>query len=329
VLKYWHVEEDQQKVPTVSRKSERLVNLTIALLATTRWLTKSEIYRSIDGYSGDVDAKERMFERDKEELRNLGIEIEVGSFDPLFEDEVGYRIRPEKYQIQISSLTVQQLSLISLATQMWRGAVLSSQANSALLKLKSLGIESDTEGLALTAHSVDISDENLTHVIDAISSRRTISFSYTNRDGISEDRALEPYGVGTKNGFWYVAGNDLMKKEIRLFRLDRFSSTVKEKGRASSYEIPDDFTMSDLLKSQARNHSCRLKLRTDKAYLLRRFATPISSEDDWDVVDYSYATMDQLLNDLLWHGDDAVIIEPLDLREKVRASLARIEAVHG
>ncbi len=316
-------------MPTVSRKSERLVNLTIALLATTRWLTKSEIYRSIDGYSGDVDAKERMFERDKEELRNLGIEIEVGSFDPFFEDEVGYRIRPEKYQIQISSLTVEQLSLISLATQMWRGAVLSSQANSALLKLKSLGIESDTEGLALTAHSVDISDENLTHVIDAISSRRTISFSYTNRDGISEDRALEPYGVGTKNGFWYVAGNDLMKKEIRLFRLDRFSSTVKEQGRASSYEIPKDFSMSDLLKSQERNHSCRLKLRTDKAYLLRRFSTLISSEDDWDVVEYSYATMEQLLNDLLWHGDDAMIIEPLDLREKVRASLARIEAVHG
>jgi proteasome accessory factor B len=153
VLKYWREEDGQLKGHTVSRKSERLVNLTIALLATTRWLTKSEIYRSIDGYNGDVDAKERMFERDKEELRNLGIEIEVGSFDPLFEDEVGYRIRPEKYQIQISSLSVNQLSLISLATQMWRGAVLSSQANSALVKLKSLGIESDSEGLELTAHS--------------------------------------------------------------------------------------------------------------------------------------------------------------------------------
>ena len=90
----------------MSRKSERLVNLTIALLATSRWLTKSEIYRSIDGYSGEVEAKERMFERDKEELRNLGIEIEVGSFDPLFEDEVGYRIRPENYRIQVSELSL-------------------------------------------------------------------------------------------------------------------------------------------------------------------------------------------------------------------------------
>jgi len=316
-------------VPTVSRKSERLVNLTIALLATTRWLSKSEIYQSIDGYNGDLDAKERMFERDKEELRNLGIEIEVGSFDPFFEDEVGYRIRPEKYQMQTSSLSVNQLSLISLATQMWQGAVLSSKANSALVKLKSLGIESDSEGLALTAQSVDVSDENLTHIIDAISARRTISFAYTNRDAVAEDRALEPYGVGTKNGYWYVAGHDLAKKEVRLFRLDRFSSTVKEQGRASSYQIPNDFSMSDLLKSQARNQRCRLKLRTHKAYSLRRYATEIASEDDWDIVDYSYASIDQLLRDLLWHGDDVLLVEPNDLREKVAASLARIENTHG
>ncbi len=316
-------------MPTVSRKSERLVNLTIALLATTRWLSKSEIYQSIDGYNGDLDAKERMFERDKEELRNLGIEIEVGSFDPLFEDEVGYRIRPEKYQMQTSSLSVNQLSLISLATQMWQGAVLSSKANSALVKLKSLGIESDSEGLALTAQSVDVSDENLTHIIDAISARRTISFAYTNRDAVAEDRALEPYGVGTKNGYWYVAGHDLVKKEVRLFRLDRFSSTVKEQGRASSYEIPSDFSMSDLLKSQARNQRCRLKLRTDKAYSLRRYATEIASEDDWDIVDYSYASIDQLLRDLLWHGDDVLLVEPNALREKVATSLARIENTHG
>jgi proteasome accessory factor B len=329
VLKYWREEDGQLKGHTVSRKSERLVNLTIALLATTRWLTKSEIYRSIDGYNGDVDAKERMFERDKEELRNLGIEIEVGSFDPLFEDEVGYRIRPEKYQIQISSLSVNQLSLISLATQMWRGAVLSSQANSALVKLKSLGIESDSEGLELTAQSIDVSDENLTHIIDAISAKRTISFSYMNRDAISEERALEPYGVGTKNGYWYVAGNDLAKREVRLFRLDRFSSTVKEQGRAGSYEVPADFNMSELLKSQARIQRCRLKLRTDKAYSLRRFATEISSEEDWDIVEYSYASTDQLLRDLLWHGDDVLIVEPAELREKVALSLDRIENAHG
>ena len=87
--------------------------------------------------------------------------------------------------------------------------------------------------------------------------------------------------------------------------------------------------MSSLLKSQARNLRCRLKLRIDKAYSLRRFATEISSEDDWDIVDYSYASIDQLLRDLLWHGDDVLLVEPSDLRAKIAASLARIENTHG
>jgi len=73
----------QQRVHTVSRKSERLINLTIALLATKRFITKSEIFKTIEGYEGNAESKERMFERDKDDLRSLGIEIEVGSFDPL------------------------------------------------------------------------------------------------------------------------------------------------------------------------------------------------------------------------------------------------------
>jgi proteasome accessory factor B len=71
----------------VSRKNERLVNLTIALLATKRYLTKNEIFRNIEGYEGSAEAKERMFERDKDDLRKLGIQIEVGGLDPLFDDE--------------------------------------------------------------------------------------------------------------------------------------------------------------------------------------------------------------------------------------------------
>lgn len=316
-------------MPTVSRKSERLVNLTIALLATSRWLTKSEIYRTIDGYSGELEAKERMFERDKEELRNLGIEIEVGSFDPLFEDEVGYRIRPENYRIQLSELSELQFSLISVATQMWRGAVLASQANSALLKLKSLGIESDAEGLSLNVQPLDVSDEKILHIIDAISARKVISFGYLNRESESQQRAIEPLGVGTKNGFWYVAGNDLDRKEIRLFRLDRFSSSVKDQGRAGAFEPPDRFAMSELLKSQARSNFCRLRLRTDKAHALRKFSTLISGQEDWDLVEFTYVNQEQLIRDVLWHRDDVEIVEPKELVVALRSALEGIEAAHG
>jgi len=89
----------------VSRKIERLVNLTIALLATKRFLTKSEIFRTVEGYEGTPETKERMFERDKDDLRALGIEISVGSFDPVFQDEAGYRINSDTYQFNIGLLS--------------------------------------------------------------------------------------------------------------------------------------------------------------------------------------------------------------------------------
>ena len=85
----------------MSRKIERLINLTIALLATKRYLTKSEIFSSVEGYEGSAETKERMFERDKDDLRSLGIDIEVGSFDPLFNDEAGYRIKQACIEIDL------------------------------------------------------------------------------------------------------------------------------------------------------------------------------------------------------------------------------------
>ena len=315
-------------MPTVSRKSERLVNLTIALLATGRWLTKSEIYENIEGYSGEPDAKERMFERDKEELRNLGIDIEVGTFDPLFEDEVGYRIRPENYRIQISELTPRQLALISSATQSWRGAILDSKASAGLAKLKALGIESDVDGIPMNPHQLRNSDLNLTKIIDALALRKTISFSYRAADNTDENRAIEPYGVGTKNGFWYVAGNDLERRAVRLFRLDRIVSEVTEQGRGSSYEIPENFSMHEQLQSRTRKHVAQLLVRKGKALQLRKHADLEKSEDEWDSLRYHYSDVKELVRDLLWHRDDVMIQGPAEIKEAVIASLESIKDRH-
>jgi proteasome accessory factor B len=312
----------------VSRKSERLVNLTIALLATGRWITKSEIYTNIDGYSGEPDAKERMFERDKEELRNLGIDIEVGTFDPLFEDEVGYRIRPENYRIQVSELTPQQLALISSATQSWRGAILDSKASAGLIKLKALGIESDVDGIPLNPHQVRNSDSNLAKVIDALALRTTISFDYRAADNTNENRALEPYGVGTKNGFWYVAGNDLERRAVRLFRLDRLASEVKEQGRGSSYEIPEDFSMHNQLQSRTRKNVAELLVRKGKAHQLRKHSELKESKDEWDQLEYHYSDIEELVRDLLWHRDDVKVIGPTEVKESLMESLQLIQVRH-
>lgn len=314
---------------TVSRKSERLVNLTIALLGTKRWITKTQIFQAVDGYEGEPDAKERMFERDKDDLRNLGIVIEVGSFDPLFDDEVGYRIRPDSYRTDIKEISSRELSLINLATSIWQGAVLDSPALSALIKLKSLGIESDLDSIPAISPTINISDDNFVAIVDAISERRTISFTYLAPDLSQQERVLEPFGAGTKGGYWYVAGRDVDKKEIRLFRLDRIDSQVVKQGKASSFEIPQDFAMSSLLASPLKSEIATLKLRRGKAHRILNMSRIIEEGDDWIVVEYPFRHQAELLADALWHLDDIEIIEPLSARQEIITRLTATVAAHG
>jgi proteasome accessory factor B len=325
---YWLGVDAQQKELTVSRKSERLVNLTIALLATERWITKSEIYRTVDGYNGELDAKERMFERDKEDLRNLGIDIEVGTFDPLFEDEVGYKIRPEKYQLHLESLSSKQLALITSATQAWHGAVLNSQAASALAKLQSLGIKSDADGIPQLESSLKISDTNLVTSIDAIAAKQTLSFIYRSAEIENEQRALEPFGIGTKNGFWYLAGHDLDKSAIRLFRLDRVIGEIRVQGKVNSFTIPSDFAMNSLLASKDRDKKAIVDIRTNKGFRLRKNASVISTDTEWDRCEIAYAELSELVSDLLWHRDDAKLVEPQSAVEALLLCTSEISRRH-
>ena len=325
---FLRVDDVLQRVHTVSRKSERLVNLTIALLGTKRWLTKSQIFTAIDGYEGEPDAKERMFERDKDDLRNLGIEIEVGSFDPLFEDEVGYRIRPDSYRNDISEISARELSLISLATSIWQGAVLDSLALSGLIKLKSLGIESDLDAIPSIAPTIHISDENFATIVDAIANRRTISFSYLSQELTAQVRVLEPYGAGTKGGYWYVAGLDLDRKDIRLFRLDRIDSEVALQGKAGSYVIPPDFAMSTQLASPVKTEIATLKVRRGKAQKIVLASTIIEDGDEWVVVEYPFLHQSELLTDLLWHLEDVEIVKPVQARTSIIEHLNQVVAAH-
>ena len=102
-----------------AQKTERLINLTLALLATKRYLTKSEIFKAVAGYSGSPETMERMFERDKDELRSLGIEIEVKGIDPLFEDEQGYLIRSETFQLSENEFSKEELLYLTMAANLW------------------------------------------------------------------------------------------------------------------------------------------------------------------------------------------------------------------
>jgi proteasome accessory factor B len=326
---YFLVDVDRQRVPTVSRKSERLVNLTIALLATKRWITKSEIFATIDGYEGEIESKERMFERDKDDLRNLGIDIEVGSFDPLFEDEAGYRIRPDKYRVQLDGLNPQQLSLLSLAAQIWQGAALGDKALSATTKLKSLGIDSDIDSLGLSPSLVVSDSAQIPALIEAISSKRVISFGYISPEFEIDERSVECYGLISRKSLWYLVGKDRDKGAIRTFRLDRIVEEIRTIGKDRAYEIPEDFSLGHVLDVEGKEQLGTLLIRKDRGSDLRLRAKSIIDKGDWDQIDIDFLHQDSMVREILWHLDDVRVVAPLELREKVIGSLSEIAKAHG
>lgn len=316
----------------MSRKTERLVNLTIALLATKRYITKSEIFRTVEGYEGSAESKERMFERDKDDLRNLGIEIEVGSFDPLFEDEAGYRIKPDSYQFQLGEVSSQEISLLSLAAEAWRGAALDGSALTALRKLHAIGIESDLESIPDLAPHANIADKNLQIAISAINARRKISFQYLGEDLKPQERKIAPYALASEYGYWYLYGSDLDKNALRSFRLDRISSDVEVDGKSATYVIPSDFALNDQMGATGNASVALIYLRTDRALSLRSSGKEISSEKvipGWNLFELKYRDSERLIEELLWYGDDVVLQSPSDLREELIRRLQAGVKIYG
>lgn len=313
----------------MSRKSERLVNLTIALLATKRFITKSEIFRTVEGYEGSPETKERMFERDKDDLRNLGIEIEVGSFDPLFDDEAGYRIRPESYALNLDDISGEDLGLLSLAAEAWRGAALDGAAQSALLRLSSIGVVSDIDSLpAMTPRlsSSHISFETLT---TSITSRIPVTFSYIAADLSIEVRIVDPYGIATRNGHWYLVGFDHKREGIRIFRFDRIDGDISKASKGKSYEIPKDFDLVAQLSGADSLLTSQLDIRKGKAHVLRHMATKVEDMGEWDRISISYPDVERMIKLVLWHGSDAKVITDDGLRTGVIQALHELVSLHG
>ena len=224
------------------RKTERLLGLVVCLLSTTRYLTAEQIRQAVPGYPEQDELFKRMFERDKEDLRDLGVPLETGVNHP-FDDDPGYRIRQQAYQLPELRLEADEAAVLGLAARVWRRAELAGAAAGALLKLRAAGIDADPK-------RPDGDDERspvpqgieprlgtpepaFGPLWEAVRDRRPVTFSYR-AAGRSDPqrRELEPWGVVNRHGRWYVAGWDRGRNAIRVFRLGRIAGAVKFCGPA-------------------------------------------------------------------------------------------------
>jgi len=304
------------------QKTERLINLTLALLASKRFLTKSEIFSTVAGYSGNTETMERMFERDKDELRNLGIKIEVRGIDPLFEDEQGYLIQEDTFQIDSNAFTQEELLYLTMAANLWHDSALHDQSKAALLKIQSISgpIEVDEVNSPVIRDNED--STTLLLIFEAINNLAQLEFEYK-----GSVRRVNPYGLYTRDGFWYLVAQE--NDVIKTFKLVRISKSVNIVGKSNSFLKPKDFNVKEFLRSSQPNTKSHVVIlvRKNQALALRKKYEVKEIDSEWDRMEFEYLMVDELIESLLWFGSDVVVLSPKSIREKLIANCE--ELVNG
>ena len=320
-------------------KSERLLNLVIMLLVSRTYVTKERIREVIEGYDKDNDeAFEKMFERDKEELRALGIPIELGHVDKFFDDEQGYRIKRDAFELPDIDLTPDEAAVLGLAARVWQHAGLASATSAALVKLRAAGHDVDREALDALQPRVVADEPAFDDMWEMTISRTPVRFGYR-RAGATEvvERHLEPWGVVTSRERWYVVGHDRDRGAPRMFRLSRIVGRVLPDGRAGSFDVPEGTDVRALtasLEPRRTPTTATVLARRGSAALLRRQARETTEDvpgpDDrtgWDRLVLTTYAVDELAEDVLAHLGDVVAVEPQALHDLVVARLAQLSGV--
>ena len=178
------------------RKTERLLGLVVCLLSSPRYLTAVQIRAAVPGYPESFEAFKRMFERDKEELRELGIPLETG-FNSPGDDEAGYRIPRQAYVLPEIRLEPDEAAVLSLAARVWRQAELAGAAAGALLKLRAAGVDASGEETAQPGIEPRLlaGEAAFGPLWEAVRDRRPVTFAYR-AAGPERTPAAPPAAVG-------------------------------------------------------------------------------------------------------------------------------------
>ena len=264
------------------RKTERLLGLVVCLLSSPRYLTAVQIRAAVPGYPESFEAFKRMFERDKEELRELGIPLETG-FNSPGDDEAGYRIPRQAYVLPEIRLEPDEAAVLSLAARVWRQAELAGAAAGALLKLRAAGVDASGEETAQPGIEPRLlaGEAAFGPLWEAVRDRRPVTFAYR-AAGRSEpqQRHLQPWGVVNRHGRWYVAGYDSDRDAARVFRLSRIEGEVRFTGPAGSVIVPEGTDVRETVREwdtqpPDQQRAAVLRVRQGAGYGIRRFATPV------------------------------------------------------
>ena len=324
-------------------KVERLMNLVIALLSTRGYITAEKIRTTVAGYSDSPtdEAFSRMFERDKNELRDLGIPLETGRVSS-FEPTEGYRINRDAYALPAVELTPDEAAAVAVATQLWESPELITATQGALLKLRAAGVDVDPDApVAITSPTgqpgLRGSEGVLGKLLAAINSGQAVQFPHRpSRNDPYIMRTVEPWGVLTEQGRWYLVGHDRDRDATRVFRLSRIGAEVTPIGPAGTVTRPEGVDLrkivADAVTEAPTGMQATVWVADGRATALRRAGTSIGPRQlagrDGEVIQLDIGSTDRLVREITGYGADAVVLEPPALRDDVLSRL-RAQAKTG
>ena len=309
-----------------ARKTERIMNLTICLLMARRFLPKAELREVIEEYRklGD-DAFAKTFERDKAELRALGIAIETNEGQTWGPDEIGYRILRRDFELPPIEFTAAELAALGLAAQVWSDATQAVEAVRALAKLRAAGADPDPGRLAALAPSVRAREDAFAPLWKATTDAAPVTFGYHGRI-----RRLDPWAMTYRKGAWYVIGFDADAREPRTYKLVRIDGEVTI-GPPGTVERPADVDIDalfDKVELAAPDARAVVAVHGVAAPALRRSAVAV----DWDgplppgcqAFELSYPSRRDIVGELCAFGPDVLVLAPAELRDAVVAQLREV-----
>ncbi|MDT4915467.1 MAG: proteasome accessory factor [Pseudonocardiales bacterium] len=306
------------------------MNLVICLLSTRQFLSAERIRDAVPGYeAGDGsratdEAFKRMFERDKAELRDLGIPLETGR-NSHFDNEDGYRIRRGDYELPPVEFDAAEAAAVGLAARLWQSATLGEAARSALIKLRAAGTEVHAADAPGAMPMLDASDPSLPALLDAARSATAVRFEYVKAGAVEPElRTIEPWGVLSWRRRWYVAGFDRDRGESRSFRLSRITGRVTTVGGPGAFERPAKVDLLEMVAGGWPDDEQRARVRVSGSGggQLRR----IAESDDNGVLTISFSDPNRLARVIASAGSSAQVLAPADL---VTAVVERLRASAG
>lgn len=323
----------------MSSASERQVNLALFLASRRSYVTAAECRSAGLGYPEDQDdtAFLRMFERDKETLRAMGIAIDVST-------EAGteaYRINPLATFAPPLDLTPREMATLRTIAGSFVDDPSFPFRDDLMLALSKLQVLDDGEapvhGSSCLAR--DEQDELVQLMADAIHARKTVTCRYTNAHGLTAQKSIDPYGLHLHDGRWYVTGYDHARGEIRTFTLARMTEVGVNSARPHTpdFNRPSNFDIRDhkgLPFQYGEDHfEARLHFSPETAWravrLARTHGATEFTNDGSAVWSVTAASLSRLAAWIVEAGPGVVPLEPPKLVETYLQGLHTVVKAHG